>query len=255
MKNIAFLLVMFGTALADFPPYLVNDFNCTTDPVTLCSRHGICNDLGTSCVCSEGYFTIPSALKNQCNDFDSSGVLNYQTVAPSSPSLRNSDGNGEQTPFKCEFPPEDCSNHGVCNRNGTGCICNDGYATYDPPVGQQCNYERKKQSIAFLAAWFTLGTGAVYFYIGETTLGLLNLFIGVGGIIALAILMCVGMCFCAHCGCRKINQENLMAFGGGIGYSLMILMFLVSFIWESVLLFQVGLNKLNDSNGIALKSW
>ena len=71
-----------------------------------------------------------------------------------------------------------CNNNGICTMDKTNCICNKKYTTYKPVNDTECNYERKKQSIAFTMAiipffgWF----GPAYFYIGNKTLGGVQLF-------------------------------------------------------------------------------
>lgn len=148
--------------------------------------------------------------------------------------------------FRCEFPPDDCSNHGVCNRDGTACICDDSYVTYKPTGEKECNYRRKEQVVAFGLAWISCLTGAPYFYLGDTALGLVLLFTGFGGALVLTIFMCFSACCC--------SSKNNACFES-LCKVLISLMIFQSSIWQIVLLFQLRLNKLNDSNGIALKSW
>lgn len=269
MNRLALLITVCGSVVtADFPPYTTTDFDCLLDPAVSCSRRGICDDTTRQCVCSEGYFTNPQVNEYQCNSYDSSGLLRYNVDVESVQSsldgnnLRGNNTNtsinvsmaGTGESFKCDFPPNDCSNHGVCNRNGTECICDDGYTTYKPDGNQQCNYERKKQIVAFGLAWIACTTGAPYFYLGDTTMGLLYFFFGIGGVITLAILACFASCFLACCG-RKTSTSGLYEATGAIGAVIIVMIVLLALIWQIVLLFQTGLNKLNDVNGIALKSW
>ena len=51
--------------------------------------------------------------------------------------------------FTCSVPAEDCDNHGSCNKDGTDCICNEGFLTWPHNQNEKCSYKQKKQSIAF----------------------------------------------------------------------------------------------------------
>ncbi len=145
--------------------------------------------------------------------------------------------------FNCTFAPVDCSNNGVCNQDGSLCICNNGYVTHGS--GNQCNYAQKKQVIAFLLSFFFPGTGASYFYMGLQTLGLANLF-AVGWMSIINLGLC--FCCCRFSGINKSCIEFLL-------YTLLLIDIVGLFIWWLILTIQTGMNTLNDSNNVPLVGW
>jgi hypothetical protein len=145
--------------------------------------------------------------------------------------------------FNCTFAPIDCSNNGVCNQDGSACICNKGYVTRG--TGNQCDYAQKKQVIAFLLAFFLAGTGASYFYMGIQTLALANLLaVGWGSVIFLSMFLCCSVCF----GGKKTRLTTFFT-------ALIALNAIAMVVWWLVLTIQTGVNSLNDSNDVPLLGW
>ena len=150
--------------------------------------------------------------------------------------------------FTCTFAAEDCNHNGVCNQAGNACICDDDYATHDATVATgECNYKRKSGLVALLLSIFVGEFGAVFFYVGDTTMGYIQLFLA--GILAIL----VGSVFGAFCGIAIDSTNNgsgeathgcatVWGCGGAIS---MIVMYII------VLVAVVGGN-LDDSNGISL---
>ena len=82
--------------------------------------------------------------------------------------------------FKCENASLDCSNHGTCSNDK--CNCDRGYQTFyknyeDYLLNKpRCNYKSKNQLNALLFAVF-LSFGSVHFYLGNNTVGILQLIV------------------------------------------------------------------------------
>jgi len=151
--------------------------------------------------------------------------------------------------FTCTFAPEDCNNNGVCNQAGTACICDDDYATHDATAETgECNYERKSGLVALLLGIFVGEFGAVYFYIGDTEMGCIQLFLA--GVLA----MFVGAIFGACCGCAvdaAVSNTEAEATStcsriwASVGFIAMIVMYII-------VLVKVAEGSLDDSNGVGL---
>ena len=98
-----------------------------------------------------------------------------------------------ETLFECLDVRINCANHGICVTNGTfgyACKCDHGYVSHDCDSGVQCCYTQLPRVQIFLLAFFVGWTGAPYFVMGETGLGvgiLLMFFLGF-------ILLCLGQC-------------------------------------------------------------
>lgn len=150
--------------------------------------------------------------------------------------------------FTCTFAPEDCNNNGVCNQEGTACICDDDYATYDATAETgECNYKRKSGLVALLLSIFTGYTGSVYFYVGDTEMGLIQFFLaGIGGIILLAVIGgCTVGCCCGGGGDAETGGTTLFSF-------LIVCEVLAAVIFWWVVLAYVAEGKIDDSNGVGL---
>lgn len=149
--------------------------------------------------------------------------------------------------FTCTFAPDDCNNHGVCNQEGTACICNDDYATHDATVETgECNYKRKSGLIALLLSIFVGEFGAVYFYVGDTTMGCIQLFLA--GVLAILVGGVFGCCCGAAIGAvseEKNATEQCSKFWMYVGSIAMIVMYFV-------VLAAVIDGKIDDSNGVSL---
>jgi hypothetical protein len=87
-----------------------------------------------------------------------------------------------------------CSGHGTCLSAGIGqsvCSCSNNWDNQNCPNDQQCCNELKSWVNVFLAAFFGGFTGAPYFLIGATGLGVGILVMCLGGV----IMTTVGKCF------------------------------------------------------------
>jgi hypothetical protein len=173
----------------------------------------------------------PAALRRAVQEVDSS----FSGIPEDSP-----------VPFVCLFAAEDCSNQGVCNRNGTACICNHGFVTYNPPTGAvQCNHALKHQEIVYWLAFVNQFSGATYFYLGRQELGVLSIFLGPVGCLILALVALVAA-VCAPnqgpaiAGWMKIIGTVCIAAGT---------------IWSIVILVMAANNNIEDSDGFLPRSW
>lgn len=150
--------------------------------------------------------------------------------------------------INCTYAPVDCHNHGVCNQDGTGCVCFGGYVTYQPPNNTQCNYEQKTQLGAFLFSFFLGYLGAGRLYVGDLTLGLIKLFVPMTLTVVSCILLCIG---CSEGSGEGLIKECMFV----ITYSLVAISSMGVFCWWLVDVILFGLNAIPDGNGIGLKAW
>tara|TARA_B100001964_G_C13976209_1_gene484111 strand:+ start:45 stop:644 length:600 start_codon:yes stop_codon:yes gene_type:complete len=144
----------------------------------------------------------------------------------------------------CSFAPVDCSNHGVCNQEGSGCICNDGYLTYPSNSDPQCNYEQKSQTTAFLLSFFLGYVGAGRLYIGQFTLGVIKLCL----IFIVCGIGCILQPIFSYLNVNEDTNKCLMDILASTGKFAIVLWWLID-----VILF--GINDIDDDNGIELESW
>lgn len=166
-------------------------------------------------------------------------VTVYHSQVESTPETRTT------MSINCTYSPVDCHNHGVCNQDGTDCVCFGGYVTYQPPNNTQCNYEQKTQLGAFLLSFFLGYFGAGRFYVGDITLGLIKLFVPMTLTVISCVLLCIGCC-------RSESGMNCMIVITNI---LVVLSSIVVFCWWLADVIQFGLNAIPDENGIGLKEW
>ena len=174
-SSVTISFVLLATILVSvsgsYPDQSEVGFDCQLHP-DYCSGHGICDYIGTFCHCDEGFFTNPTKPL-QCNDFQS--VI-------SSPSEDATLG------FNCTDAMVDCFGNGVCSQARDTCICNKHYATFNPPAGKMCNYERKNH----WAAWgysFLIAGGAPYYYMEYDGLARATIFFGPIGYIILCFVV------------------------------------------------------------------
>ena len=243
IKTVAvFLLIASMTTVShgSFMEEAEVGFNCA-DPIH-CSGFGICASTSDRCFCDQGYHTDPS-LPNQCNSYVPLTDHHWRKLTEVGEST-NSD-------FNCTFAPVDCSNHGVCNLARDGCICEDAYATHEPPFGKQCNYERKNHWVAFGWAWISWASGAAYWYTEYYIHAAILLSLGPAGVLALWIVFgCIGGF--TSCICFQGDKENPwwnLATPLGVLNGLTMVSALV---WGIVVMFQMGLNSIPDGNGVEM---
>lgn len=110
------------------------------------------------------------------------------------------------------------------------CLC------YEEYGGDVCEYTRKKSLTAFLLQFFLGGLGVGYFYLGLTGLGV--------GILLLSVLGC---CLGGGLGIAGLVSGKKSI--GGVGTCLGGLCAVAIFGWWLGSTIQMGMNKLNDSNG------
>jgi hypothetical protein len=83
--------------------------------------------------------------------------------------------------FKCRESIIDCSNRGVCNKDGDDCDCFNGYTTYFADKvyyiqRPRCNYQMKNQIYALVLSMF-ITFGSMHFYLGNFIVGYIQIII------------------------------------------------------------------------------
>ena len=230
----------------DGSSFPVPALSCTTSVQCV---NGICNN--HKCLCDEGYTTDDLFL--QCNKRSSNTIGTRASDIPIY-GLRNSgDGQVLSETFYCNNSKTSCNNEGVCNDDRDACVCNHGFATYDS-TDTQCNYKQKEKLAPLILACFPgiSQFGIQWFLVGNTTMGLLQLFLGGWvGIICIAILMC---CFgggCAAFGKNKGEGAAGACVAAGTCFMVLIILSAVGF-WIYAIWFFA--NNPTDGNGVPLVS-
>lgn len=135
----------------------------------------------------------------------------------------------------CQLPPtcQDWCNFNGVYANATGvCRCNKGYATHNPQDNHsQCNYQQTPQLTAFLTQFFVGWIGVADFIVGRTA-------IGVGKVIYYNVSPCV----IAALGVAVPHVAVALGAAWGMG----------AFGWWLADTILYGLNRIPDSNGVAL---
>lgn len=147
--------------------------------------------------------------------------------------------------FNCTFAAEDCSHAGDCSRDRHSCICNSGYLTVDY-TDKQCNYEQKKQTIGMLLTVFLSCFGAARFYVGDTTLGLVQLFCA-----GMACWSILGILGCCALGASKGEVSSPVLCIGCIA----VMSVVTWFVWWIIDMSMFGMNTVMDGNGQPLAHW
>ena len=166
--------------------------------------------------------------------------------------LTTDNSNSSSDSFTCEFPAEDCSNHGSCNKEGNDCVCNDGYLTFpNETTTDKCSYKQKQQLIAFGLEFFFGLFGGGSWYLGRSNYALIKisvLWLAPCGMLILGILYA---CFCSKESTqKKKNSDNdgCADFIGGIWKFTLISWWLADWI-------MIAINDVKDGNGAAMESW
>ena len=140
----------------------------------------------------------------------------------------------------------DCNFNGDCYSNI--CHCSSSYATLLPE--EPCNYKRKSQVGAFLLAFFLGEFGAGFFYVGNTTYGLLSW---------MPMFVFIPLCCCACCGVVSLSEFKPGGCFLGCIYGLVVFIVIcLSFFslgWWIYQIVVMGTNSMPDSNGIYLTPW
>ena len=141
----------------------------------------------------------------------------------------------------CSTPKGTCNRHGECNITVDGeyeCICDSAYG------GPSCQYKRRKQVGEFLLAFFIGETGAGYFYMGRTALGVGMLILLCGA----CIVTCIGGCI------AMANREIGMACCATLGIIGGISGFAIFGWWLATWIIAIQ-NNLHDNHGLDAQSW
>lgn len=147
--------------------------------------------------------------------------------------------------FKCVDRDKSCNGNGRCSTVTDDCVCDKNYATFQPPKGTQCEYERKS-SVAVICLQTFLGpTGAAFFYLGRSTLATIQccMFFAPLG------LACFACCFAGVASVSGLKEQAT----AGIGAVLVVLMginYLSLIVWSFVNWIYVLMINYVDGNGI-----
>ena len=155
-------------------------------------------------------------------------------------------GNTAVQEFECLNPMYNCAGHGVCISNGTvdvACKCDSGYVTANCPAAVQCCYKQKSRVLLFLISFFFAFTGAPYFILGATGLG-----------VGILLLCCCGFC-CASAGGTVAKEgdnkpASLIACIGCLAFS-------AAMVWDLALwiMFAAETETVKDKNGVPVAPW
>lgn len=149
--------------------------------------------------------------------------------------------------FVCVNPMYNCAGHGVCISNGTvsvACKCDSGYVTANCPTHVQCCYKQKSRVLLFLISFFFAFTGAPYFILGATGLG-----------VGILLLCCCGLC-CASAGGTAAREDGGNKAAGFIA-CIGCLAFFASQVWCLALwiMFAAETETVKDENGVPVAPW
>lgn len=133
-----------------------------------------------------------------------------------------------------------CSFHGRCDASSGVCVCDTNYITYNNAEGVGCNYNQKKQLVAFLLSFFVGYTGAEHFYLGNLGVGAGKLVYVIAGCILVALLQCV----------VKDSKNGELVF-----VIAKVLYYIGCFVWVLYDLITIGQCSQLDGNGAPLVAW
>lgn len=145
--------------------------------------------------------------------------------------------------FSCTNALYDCTNHGYCNREGTACICDKGYATHKCNPTEQCCYTQESRVKLFIIAFFTSWLGVPYFLVGAVGMG-----------VGILMLCCCGFVFAIVGSVWGASKENACGvWMGVIGVFAMIAVFGWHIgVWGQL---AAGTEPYNDRNGVPIAPW
>jgi hypothetical protein len=151
--------------------------------------------------------------------------------------------------FTCTPGPSspECSYHGTCKKDGTECVCDEGYASTSNGL-EKCDYTEIPTWKPFLMEFFLgIPGGGGYFYLGYNGLGAGQLcYFWVGMIFA-----CVAVC----CGLVSFwkNDADVSACPA-CGIMCFFILWILGFIaWQITALVMIGTASLLDSNGMPVE--
>jgi hypothetical protein len=138
-----------------------------------------------------------------------------------------------------------CSGHGKCNVQKTNCVCNTGFTTFPATNIQECNYQQKRQLVAFLCELF-LGFGAGHFYSERYTFAGLKLAAFLFGIYIICLFPLSAKCINDRC------DNDYLVITVSCFYYCCAIGLAFWFIYDLVIF---GQNSYKDGNGIELTPW
>lgn len=147
--------------------------------------------------------------------------------------------------FTCVDDVTSCSGNGKCNDQKTDCICDVDFDTFPADSSKQCNYQKKKQLVAFLLEMF-LGFGAGHFYTERYSMGGAKLACFLFGVYIICLFPISAKCISDKC------DSDWMVLTVACFYYCCVLGLAFWFIYDLVMF---GLNKYPDGNGLPLLPW
>lgn len=157
------------------------------------------------------------------------------------------------SPINCTDPLYDCTNHGICNSKGNGCVCDKNWATYEPPEGTQCNYKRVSRTLGTVLAAipFTTMTGAHWYIISDNVMGTMQLLFG--GYLGIIVILFIGCC-CGICCAGGGDDAAAAAAGCGIYFAYLVVSICSFAFWIYSIVAWASYD-LVDGNGIQISDF
>jgi TM2 domain-containing membrane protein YozV len=146
--------------------------------------------------------------------------------------------------FQCTNDLISCSGHGRCNDQRNDCICDSGFSTVNS-TDKKCNYQMKKQLVAFLCELF-LGFGAGHFYAERYLNAALKLSAFLYGIYIICLFPISAKCISDRC------ENDFLVLTVSCFYYCCAIGLAFWFIYDLVMF---GMNKYLDGNQIQLLPW
>ena len=129
--------------------------------------------------------------------------------------------------------------HGLCDSSNL-CYCLERYTTWEADPGVECNYHQKSRFGAFLLEFFFgMEFGIGYFYLGKTTLGILQMLMFLP---AMIIFCCISCCCVAM---KPHISPQMIVFG----ICFIVTWFLAVFGWWIYAVVGMGTGIITESNG------
>lgn len=142
-----------------------------------------------------------------------------------------------------------CLGNGLPNpsTNSTTCSCFHGYVSHKCQSGEGCCYKQEKRVKMFLLAFFVSWTGAPYFVLGQTGLGI--------GILILCFSSCFSVCYIACFLASKSDRTDDSTF---MCFACLIkLATLAGLVWclATWIMFAAETEPWNDKHGVPVAGW
>jgi hypothetical protein len=152
----------------------------------------------------------------------------------------------DSTTFNCVDPNVNCAGHGVCISNGThayACKCDSNYVSFECASDVQCCYKQESRVKLFLLSFFVAWTGAPYFVLGSTGMGVAMLLLWVCG-------CCAGVLAKTSGGENQSSLSSVVIAVGCLTY-----LAVVGWCLALLIMFAAETETVKDSNGVSVGPW